>query len=275
MHDLAISEREKATAWLLTGAIFFAMRSCEYLRTASESTKRTKVLRVGNITFKKGSSVIPHDHPHLHNSDLVRIRFEFQKNDKRDVYIHMFRSGDDTLCPVIAWANTVRRVLKIPGATVDSHVCSFFDKNTNKVSLITAEYTRSRLRAMVVIIGEDILGFKASEIGLHSLRSGGAMAMFLSGTSVVVIMRVGRWSSEAFLEYIRDQVESFTLGVSSNMLKYETFLNLATPEISSTANHNPTKTSSEGNISEDGPDSNPIIVNFSKLALNGSAPGIE
>ena len=36
-----------------------------------------------------------------------------------------------------------------------------------------------KLRAIIRIIGEDVLGFKDTDIGLHSLRSGGAMAMFL------------------------------------------------------------------------------------------------
>ena len=49
------------------------------------------------------------------------------------------------------------------------------------------------------------------------------MAMFLAGVVTVVIMRVGRWSSEAFLEYIREQVEQFTWGVSKKMLLFENF----------------------------------------------------
>jgi hypothetical protein len=70
------------------------------------------------------------------------------------------------------------------------------------------------------------LGFQKEDIGLHSIRSGGAMAMFLSGVYLIVIQRVGRWSSKAFLEYIQDQVESFTLGVSQKMLDFEEFFSL-------------------------------------------------
>lgn len=73
---------------------------------------------------------------------------------------------------------------------------------------------------------DEVLGFNKENAGLHSIRLGGAMAMFLSGTLVVRIQRVERWSSEAFLEYIREQVETFTLDVSKNMLKFEEFFNL-------------------------------------------------
>ena len=75
------------------------------------------------------------------------------------------------------------------------------------------------LRAAVEAIGEDKLGFKSSEIGTHSLRSGAAMAMFLDQVAVYVIMMIGRWSSDAFLKYIRKQVEQFSHNVARRMIK--------------------------------------------------------
>ena len=62
---------------------------------------------------------------------------------------------------------------------------------------------------------------------MNSISAGGAMAIFLSEKSGIIIMRVGRWSSKAFLEYIREQVESFTFGVSQIMMKFEAFFNLS------------------------------------------------
>ena len=76
---------------------------------------------------------------------------------------------------------------------------------------------------MTELIGEKTLGFSRNDVGLHSLRSGGAMAMFLSGISEIIIQRVGRWESSAFLEYIREQVETFTFGVSNKMLQCENY----------------------------------------------------
>ena len=86
------------------------------------------------------------------------------------------------------------------------------------------DYTISQTNDSIVEnIGKPKLGFGKDDIGMHSLRSGGAMAMLLLGVSTIVIMRIGRWSSEAFLEYIREQVESFTFGVSRKMIKFEHF----------------------------------------------------
>ena len=109
-------------------------------------------------------------------------------------------------------------------------------------------------------MGEDVLGFTADDIGLHSIRSGGAMAMFLSKTSTIIIMRVGRWSSEAFLEYIREQVQDFTIGVSENMIQYESFFNM---------NRNQTKTTMNKALThnENGPETVSFQIEFSQLAL--------
>ena len=84
--------------------------------------------------------------------------------------------------------------------------------------------------------------------------------MFLSGTSEIIIQRVGRWSSEAFLEYIREQVESFTIDVSRNMQKYEKFLNLSNDQ---------SKESENIIQNEDAPDFVPFRIKFSELSLGG------
>ena len=63
-----------------------------------------------------------------------------------------------------------------------------------------------------------MFGYRPAEIGTHSIRSGAAMALFLARTSVLKIMILGRWSSAAFLRYIRPQVMEWTAGMSTAML---------------------------------------------------------
>ena len=53
------------------------------------------------------------------------------------------------------------------------------------------------------------------------------MAMYLNGVPVYTIMLLGRWSSDAFLRYIRKQVESFGSGVSSKMIVTSCFLHVS------------------------------------------------
>jgi hypothetical protein len=164
MLQLASSLWEQAVAWLLIGAIFFAMRSCEYLDTsASEEKRRTKMLRMKNIVFKKDGAILSQSHPCLHQSNLVIITFEFQKNDKRDVSIHMFATNDPILNPVKAWAYTVKRVWSYTGTTVDTQTCVFMS-TTGFLQKIKANHARDHLRAIVELIGVEKLGFSKDEI---------------------------------------------------------------------------------------------------------------
>jgi len=129
MLELASSHWDKAVSWLLIGAIFFAMRSCEYLeRNTKEENRRKKILRLKNIAFKKNGGMVQHNDPHLAYSDLVIVTFEFQKNTKRDVQVpvHMFRTDDSVLNPVKAFAETVTRVWSYPGSTEDTKICTIY-----------------------------------------------------------------------------------------------------------------------------------------------------
>jgi len=45
---------------------------------------------------------------------------------------------------------------------------------------------------------DEAYGLPSKDIGLHSIRASGAMAMYLNGVPVYTIMLLGRWSSYAF-----------------------------------------------------------------------------
>jgi hypothetical protein len=74
---------------------------------------------------------------------------------------------------------------------MDSKVCSFI--NSQGPTNIKADHVRIWLRSVAELVGEEKLGFTKDEVGLHSICSGGAMAMFMSGISTIIIQRVGRW----------------------------------------------------------------------------------
>ena len=139
----------------------------------------------------------------------------------------MFRTNDPLLCSVKAGATIVHRILStLPNASNHNKLCSFCASD-GSTSDINSAQVLPWLRAIVKLIEESILGFrKEDDIGLHSIRSGRAMAMFLAGISTVILRRIGRWNSEAFLEYIREQVESFTYGVAQRMLSFKHFFTL-------------------------------------------------
>jgi hypothetical protein len=84
--------------------------------------------------------------------------------------------------------------------------------------LVTGAFLATQLRAAASGIGKDVLGFSPDGIGTHSIRSGAAMAMYLAGVPVFTIMLIERWSSDAFLQYIRRQMLQFSSGVASRMV---------------------------------------------------------
>ena len=103
-----VTEPQRAVAQLAIGAFFFACRSCEYLKVPQAEKKRTDVLRLRNVTFRKNGRVMKHTNPWIEFADCVSILFEFQKNDKRDDTVTQMASGDVILCPVRQWAKVVK-----------------------------------------------------------------------------------------------------------------------------------------------------------------------
>ena len=73
---------DNAISQHIIGALFFAMRSCEY--STVTGTRKTQRLTLGNIKFYKlindFNHELPHSSPHLADADVVSITFVKQKN---------------------------------------------------------------------------------------------------------------------------------------------------------------------------------------------------
>ncbi len=70
-------------------------------------------------------------------------------------------------------------------------------------------------------------GIPIEQINTHSLRSGGANALALSGYCDTQIQKMGRWRGAMFKEYVRNELACFSLGMSSDMKKKFGFFNVA------------------------------------------------
>ena len=69
-------------------------------------------------------------------------------------------------------------------------------------------------------------GIPISSIDTHSLWVGGANALHLSGYSDRHIQKMGRWKGETFKTYIREQLSTFTKGMSTCMRRNFNFVNV-------------------------------------------------
>ena len=172
-HKNKSSTKNIAITQLCSAAIFFAMRSCEYLLVnIPEERTRTRTLQLRNLRFfMKGCKLLYTD-SHISLADTVSITFEFQKNDERHESVTMHRSGENICYPVRSWAEVVHRVLFYPGTNQDSTVNTILVNGNLKT--ISSSTVRSKLCSTAQLICKDTLGFKPSDIGIHSIISGAA-----------------------------------------------------------------------------------------------------
>ena len=185
-------------------------------------------MQIGDIIFRRGGDTIESSiESVLATADTVSITYRTQKNGDRGVTVtqHRTRANSGTgLCPVRALAGLVSRI-----SAYELDATKWKDVTTRpmnlvvtpgsgvRVTTITAGEVLQHLRAAAIQYGETRLGFPASRIGTHSLRSGAAMAMFLAGVPVETIQLIGRWRSQTFMRYIRIQVQQMTRGVADDM----------------------------------------------------------
>ena len=71
-------------------------------------------------------------------------------------------------------------IIQIHRTTYKLQVNNFVNTKVKRFT-ITSTGVRTKLRAAVQILGKILLGFGPMEMGAHSLRSGAAMKIYLSG----------------------------------------------------------------------------------------------
>jgi hypothetical protein len=160
-----------------------------------------------------------------------------QKKDKKSDTITQMASGDVNMCPVRMAAAIVCRIRSYNKTDNNTPIPAFLQ--FGHINHVTSKQVIAAMRDGVQAIGEDVLHIKKTEIGTHSIRLGAAMAMFLSNCSACLIMMIGRWSSDAFLRYIRKQVEKFSHNVSSKMANQMFHRHIPTYTSPSVPNHDP------------------------------------
>ena len=136
-------------------------------------------------------------------------------------------STSTTSCPVRAVARRVHHILTNGGSN-ESLLCSVYLQS--EWYHITAADMLKAIRAAVSDLQLHQGGIDPDLVGVHSLRAGGAMALKLAGADDTTIMKMGRWTSLTFLQYIHNQIDHLSAGLSSKMSTQLTFTNIASIE---------------------------------------------
>ena len=245
------SELIRVVQQLILLAFFFAMRSCEYLNVDNsywgnkEKERRTKPLTPRSFQFWDNHVIVPHTSPKLRHAQAITITFFFQKRDDRNDPITQNRTGDKRWCPVRAAAAVIermRQLVKSGWLTEDEYLDTpifVYETTDGKKGAVTGKAARKILQEFISQTSYRNLGLFADKVGLHSIRSAAAMAMYMNKVPVYTIMLMGRWSSDAFLRYIRKQVEEFGSDVSQQMIKKSMYHQVILASDDDPRNHNP------------------------------------
>lgn len=158
---------------------------------------------------------------HAHSATL---KLDNQKNGWKGVCIHQERNGEVITCPVRALARQVIHIRK-HNNKASTQLSAFFENN--KRYDVTDKDIRSSLKFAVNMLQyPELKGIPVERIDTHSLRSGEANALALSGYSDREIQKMGRWRGATFKEYIREELACFSKGMSRKMKRKFGFVNI-------------------------------------------------
>jgi hypothetical protein len=110
---------------------------------------------------------------------------------------------------------------------MDSTLVFHYADKSGKTLNVSNDFLIQNLQSTVANLGFAGLGYHLTNIGMHSICSGAAMALILSGHAAWRIMLTGRWKSSAFLLYVHKQVQAFSHGVSNRMIENPDFFNVS------------------------------------------------
>ena len=218
----ARTPKESARAKLISGALFYACRSCEY-SVVPQKEQKTRPIRVCDVFFRIGPREIPHNSPEIWNAETVVIGFGPQKSGFYQDEIPMDASTDPLLDPRKLWADTISRIQAYPNFNPQWPIYTFYNPTRKRFEQITSKEIETDIKRAVKLVGKDKLGFGPEEVGTHSVRSSLAMQLYLQRVPPYTIMLIGRWRSDAFLTYIEKQCREFTKGMSQIMLTLDSF----------------------------------------------------
>ena len=128
------------------------------------------------------------------------------------------------MCPVHDLARIVYDILTAGGE--ESILLCAVAKN-GEWTPVEIFYIIAAVPANAKILKLDLQAIDPDLVGAHSLRVGGATALKLHGYDDTAIMKMGRWKSLTFLQYIHNQIAHLSKDMSQKMSTPLPFVNVA------------------------------------------------
>ena len=233
-HRKGTSTFQQAVGDLIVIAFYFLLRIGEYTtKTRRRSRTRTRQFRVMDVTFfvqdDTGQLIaLAVDAPaeDIMRAEAATLRISNQKNGHAGACVHHTAlKGAGLACPVRALGRRVKHV-RSHTKSGKAFLCSYWDEIGR--GDVTDDNVRFAVKAAAASLKYPDRGIPLERVGTHLLRSGGACALKIAGYEDLVIQKMGRWkaNSRAFLEYIQQQLSSFSAGMSEAMSRVPVFTNM-------------------------------------------------
>ena len=184
---------------------FFLLRSREYVQNVGYPASDGTGLRGVDLHARcRGEGV-----PTFDQADEVTLTIRGSKTDQQNLgcTFNQFRSGDPELCVVQALADYGRHAPeRLYGARACDALLVLEDGEP-----VTREHVQRLLKQSAIAEGLD-----PDVIGSHSLRIGGASALWAAYRDSALVQRWGRWSTNTWQSYVWPAREN-ARGVSTAM----------------------------------------------------------
>ncbi len=232
-RDALATELDKAVGDLVMVAFYYLLRIGEYtVKGTRNDTKQTVQFKLEDVTFFRKNSegnlrCVPRDAPEhmLMTADGATLKLDNQKNGWKGVCVYHQANGDLVHCPVRALGRRVRH-MRAGGAQRTTFLLTYWVGN--KKYNVTAENISQALEGAARALSYPTAkGIPIQRINTHSLRSGGANALALSGYTDTQIQKMGRWRGATFKEYIREELAVYAENMSRDMRTKFGFVNIA------------------------------------------------
>ena len=202
-------------------------------KTRRKKKTRTRQFRAKDVTFFKrnvwGDMIAMSKQAsdsELMMADAATLRISNQKNGHAGACVHHSAiPGNSGICPIRALARRVIHI-RLHTRSDNAFLCSYWD------DVGRGDVTDNNIRFAVKFAATSLRypdrGIPIDRVDTHSLRSGGACALKLAGYDDIDIMKMGRWApnSTAFMEYIQQQLSTFSAGMADNMSNVARFTNM-------------------------------------------------
>jgi hypothetical protein len=226
----------QAAGQLAIIAFYYLLRVGEYTKPRmvvrngkAVRATRTKQFSYNNVGFYKNGVIVSRTSPLsvLLTCDAATLKITNQKNGRMGQTIHQKATGLEC-CPIKALAHRISHITEHRQDDHDHLLSDYFFND--KWHSITSKDIIVMVRTSAKLLNLGDQGIDPDLIGAHSLRAGGAMALRLHGYDDTTIMKMGRWTSLTFMQYIHNQIAHLAEDMSRQMSIALPFLNIASIE---------------------------------------------